>query len=69
MARKTLSSEKLKYEKDMQALREEHQLELRQQQSHAPARKRRKTTMAAQYVYHPYRLLFYLLYNVELSLR
>ena len=46
-----LSSEKLKYEKDVQALREEHQLELRQQQqSHAPTRKRRKTTTATEYV-------------------
>lgn len=49
-AKKTLSSEKLKYEKDIQTLREEHQHELRQQQHHPapPARKRRKTTMAAE---------------------
>ena len=52
-----LSSEKLKYEKNVQALREEHQLELRQQQqSYAPIRKRRKTTTATEYV--PYIALY-----------
>ena len=49
-AKKTLSSAKLKYEKDLQTLREEHQDELRRQQHQPapPARKRRKTTVATE---------------------